>query len=318
MKATRQSLGYLVFFACAAFLLPPLLGCGKKGAPTLRLYDKPEAPSSLTAIHREDSIVIRWDYPKSRESQIAEFIVLRSSGHEYEKLSHVEKDKREYRDRNFTNNSRYEYKVISQNLRGVYSEDSNTVSVSPSEVPPPPKDLTYRVEGSSLVVSWDHTKGSLYNIYKRTGKGAYGLRPENSSPLTEPVFRDSFSVNSVAYYTVRRLKDSAVRNEGPASAELAADPADLVPSKPENFEAYAAADRVFLYWHEFDEIWVTGFRVYRKMGDGDYALIGRTQIPTFLDPEAPATKRSYRVTAVGPAKEGPAAEIRDVMHIPQR
>jgi len=37
-----------------------------------------------------------------------------------------------------------------------------------------------------------------------------------------------------------------------------------------------------------------------------------------VDKDAAAVRRDYRITAVGPAKEGPAAEVTNVVYIPQR
>jgi hypothetical protein len=63
---------------------------------------------------------------------------------------------------------------------------------------------------------------------------------------------------------------------------------------------------------------VTGYRVYKRAANGDYMRIGETQIPTFIDTEPPLTRRDYRVSAVGPLKEGPASEITGVVFVPER
>jgi hypothetical protein len=70
---------------------------------------------------------------------------------------------------------------------------------------------------------------------------------------------------------------------------------------------------VHLLWKEPPETWITGYRIYREISKEDgFILIGESQAPSFLDRESPLTKRNYRVTALGPSKEGPPAEIRDV------
>ncbi len=296
-----------------------LAACGKKGPPTLTSFEKPDAPSSVTAVHRGGSMTLRWNYPRKQEGVIAEFIVLRATGADFEKLSHLDKDKRAFVDHDIETGITYRYKVISQNSRGVYSDDSPVVEATPAPAPLPPASLSYVVRGNSVILSWTPLDtGDKFNVYKANKKGAYGLMPVNQAPLSEAVFTDAFSVNSVVYYTVRSLIGGDIRDEGEASEELAVDPADLVPARPENVQAYPASDRIFLSWSEPAEPWVTGFRVYKRTGSGEYILIGKTQIPTFVDDDRSAARRDYRVTAVGPSKEGPPAEITNVVYTPQR
>jgi len=305
----------------SAFCLPIVLlaACGKKGPPTLTSFEKPDAPSSVTAVHRGEVITLRWNYPRKQEGFIAEFIVLRSTGADFEKLSHLEKDKRTFVDPDIKTGITYRYKIISQNSHGVYSDDSPIVEATPAPAPLPPASLSYTVKGNSVVLSWTPLNtGEKFNVYKAKDKGAYGLMPLNQAPLSEPVFTDALSVKSVVYYTVRSLTGSDIRDEGEASEELAVDPADLVPAQPENVEAYPASDRIFLSWSEPAEPWVTGFRVYKRTGSGEYILLGETQIPTFVDNDRSVARRDYRITAVGPAKEGPPAEITNVVYTPQR
>jgi len=304
----------------AVFCLPFVLAsCGKKGPPTLTSFEKPDAPSSVTAMHRGGALTLRWDYSRKQEGFIAEFIVLRSTGADFEKLSHLEKDKRLFVDRDIKTGITYRYKVISQNSRGVYSDDSPVVEATPAPAPLPPTSLSYAVKGDRVILSWKPVNtGDEFNVYKTREKGVYGLNPLNQTPLAEPAFTDAHSINTVVYYSVRSLTGSDIRDEGEASEELVVDPADLVPSRPENVQAYPESDRIFLSWSEPAEPWVTGFRVYRRTDAGEYILIGDTQIPTFVDNDRPVSRRDYRITAVGPAKEGPPAEITNVVYIPQR
>ncbi|NJD55658.1 MAG: hypothetical protein FIA94_04535 [Nitrospirae bacterium] len=305
----------------AAFVLPAILlcSCGKKGDPTLRTFMKPEAPSSLTAMHREGTIMLQWHYERSQEALIAEFIVLRSTGTDFQKLSHLEKTQRTFVDRDIKDGTTYRYKVIAQSFRGIYSGDSPVAEASPAAAPQPPGSLSYTVSGNTVALSWSpRNAGDKFNVYRTAEKGSYGLTPLNPAPLSEPSFTDTFSVNKIVYYTVRSLTGSSIRDEGGPSEELRFDPADLTPSAPENIEAYPAADRVFLAWTASPEPWVTGYRVYRRTGGSEYVFVGKTQIPTFVDMDSALTRRDYRITAVGPAKEGPAAEITDIVHTPQR
>jgi len=308
------------FLILTAFLLTAVVfGCGKKGDPTLKSYEKPEKPSHLSVVHREDAMFIKWAYAAAKENLIAEFIVLRSTGSEFEKLSHIEKDKRSYIDKDIKIGNTYEYKVISQNFRGVYSNDSSIASASAIQVPLPPTKLSYTVTGDTVTLSWEPAdKDCLYNVYRSSKSGTYGMQPINPEPLSAPIFKDALSLNSVNHYIVRSLTGSIARNEGTASGELTVDAADLVPPMPANLQAFSSPDKVLLSWTELDERWVTGFNVYRKKDNGDFVLLGNTQTPSFLDPEAPTSKREYRVAAVGISKEGPVAEIKNIIYIQQQ
>jgi len=296
-----------------------LVSCGKKGPPTLTSFEKPDAPSSVIAVHREGAMTLRWNYPRKQEGFIAEFIVLRSTGADFEKLSHREKDKRMFVDHDIKTGITYRYKIITQNARGVYSDDSPTIEATPARPPLPPTSLSYVVRGDMVVLSWTPLNAAdKFNVYKSGDKGAYGLTPLNQTPLSEPHFTDTFSVNTVVYYTIRSLTGSAIRDEGEASEELCVDPADLVPPRPENVQVYPASDRIFLSWSEPVEPWVTRFRVYKRTDKNDFILVGETQIPTFVDNDRSVSRRDYRITAVGPSKEGPPAEITNVVYTPQR
>jgi predicted small lipoprotein YifL len=310
-----KSCGYLALLSLLIVSLLSLAACGKKGPPTLKEYEKPPAPSALKAIHREDKIVLSWNYPKEKESSLADFVVLRSSGAEFEKLALPEKTRRTYEDSSFSTGSTYSYKIVARNLKGVYSTDSNMVVVIPLAVPPPPSDLSFSIQGNSLLLAWKPAeKGLFYNIYRSLEKGKYGTSPVNGKPVSGSSFTDAFNINKTVYYTIRSLHDSGTRDESAPSKELAVDPADLVPAPVRNLTYFAAPDKIFLYWDEPEESWVTSFRVYRKKEGQDYQLIGETQIPVFIDTEPSPTKNDYRVNAVGPDKEGPGTGITGVKY----
>ena len=295
-----------------------VLACGKKGAPTLASYEKPAAPSLLSASQRENGMFLSWSYPADRERAISDFIVLRSSDSGFEKIALLESKLRTFVDTDVRKGMTYMYKVVSRNHRGVLSADSNPVSVIVVTPPGPPESISWNISGDSLLLSWERTgKDGMYNVYKAVEKGAYGMTPENKSPLSENVFKDVFSPVRTVYYTLRSLTKNGVVAEGPASQEIVVNPHDLMPAAPQDVRYFAAPDKIYVYWKEPDALWITGFRIYRKFEAGEYALIAETQIPSFLDKDAPSKKRDYRIAAVGPAKEGPAAEIKGVLFMPE-
>jgi fibronectin type 3 domain-containing protein len=321
-KLTIKLQGILVNAACclvmaACFLLP---ACGKKGAPTLKAYEKPEPPSRVTAICRRSEIILHWDFPKDRQSMIKGFYLMRASDGDFEKIAFIENNKRIYTDTDFKPADTNRYKIISLNLREITGHDSNVVEVKPQTLPEPPGDLSFAIEYNALALTWKSPEnGFSYNIYKSNTPGMYPEAAFNKQPVKELSFKDVFDVTKPVYYTIRSIVGDSVRYEGPSSAELSVNPQEFVPSQPEKFQAIAAPDSVYLIWKESAETWTTGYRVYRetKKKEG-FVLIGEPQIPSFTDKEKPSSKRSYRVTAVGPGREGPPAEIRNVVYIKPR
>jgi hypothetical protein len=318
-----------------------LASCGKKGEPTLKSYEKPGSPANLGAIHRESEIILLWDFPKNKENAIRGFYLMKltplslplisslprrdtegskeSSGN-FEKVAFLVPDKRSYIDREFTTGSQYAYKIISQNLRGILSNDSNVIEIGPKALSLPPGKPVYKIEYDLITLTWqDVGNGIFYNIYKSDQKGMYSVYPLNAEPVKGTSFRDSFDIKKTVYYTIRSLWGGTVRDEGPPSEELEVNPSEFVPSPPESLRALTRQEGVQLFWQEAPETWVTGYRVYRKTDKKEgFIFIGETSVPAYFDQEKPSKKRSYQVTALGPSKEGPPSEIRDIVFVPPR
>ena len=91
----------LALLPLVIIMLFSLSACGKKGAPTLKEYEKPAPPTLLRAIHREDKIILQWNYTAEKSKPFADFIILRSSGAEFKKLVYIGPDKRSYEDTDF-------------------------------------------------------------------------------------------------------------------------------------------------------------------------------------------------------------------------
>lgn len=297
----------IIMLACAF-----LASCGKKGDPSLKAFEKPMAPSNLRAIHREDSLLLSWSYSSSKEGSIAEFLLLRSKGPDFVILAHIDSQERSFVVRDFAMSASTAYKIMARNPRGVFSDDSNILRLTPTPSPPAPTGLAHTVEGDSVVLTWSPAEeGLLYNVYRRSAEEKYGLAPVNPSPLSVNSFRHPLPLDRISYFVARALRGGAIRDEGPPSPEVAVNPfEDLVPSRPRGLKSVETADMIFLSWEESHEPWVRGFRIYRRMGTKDFALIGETQIPAFVDKEVSAGERDYCVTALGPGKEGPCAELK--------
>ncbi|MEW6419802.1 MAG: hypothetical protein AB1480_17085 [Nitrospirota bacterium] len=341
---TQKSKVKHVFFTtfCLLFTVCLLIAsCGRKGNPTLKSYEKSEPPSGLRAIHRESEIILSWEFPKDKEPTIKGFHLMKSiplnpptplfekggqggilkgGSRDFEKLAFLEPDKRSYVDTNFKIDSEYIYKIISQNLKGVISNDSNILHIIPKTVPSPPRNILFKIRHDSLILNWESAgDGILYNIYKSEKKGLYSLTPVNKEPIKENSFKDNLDIKRPVYYTIRSLAGSNIRDEGSASEEIEIHPSEFIPSSPSALQAVVTEENVYLMWKEVPERWIVGYRVYREINKGEgFVLIGETQTPSFIDKDRPVTQRNYRITALGPSKEGPPAEIKDVVFVPQR
>jgi len=319
---------YLLF---VIWILIFLAACGKKGDPTLKLYERPDAPSELRAIHRESEIILLWDFPKNKEQALKGFHLLRSilshptltkgGRGDFEKIAFLENDKRSYRDEDFQIGFQYRYKIISQNLKGVTSLDSSIIEVEPKSPLAPPGRPQFKIEHDLTILTWEVIEEDkiFYNVYKSFKKGLYPLFPVNTEPIKETSFRDSFDITKPVYYTIRSLRGGDIWDEGAASEELEINSSDFVPPSPEGLQAVPTEKGIQMIWEEVPETWIIGYRVYREIDEKEgYVLIGEIQTPAFMDIENPLMKRNYRVTALGPTKESTPSEIRDIVFIPYR
>lgn len=314
MPFFRRAVPVLITLIC--FLI---ISCGKKGEPTLKSYEKPQPPVLLSVMHREATITLMWSYNKAKESAISGYAILRSDGSGFEKIGNTDAGVRTYMDATFSVGKAVSYKIVAITNRGVLSDASNSISLTPQMPSAPPKNLLLTVSDDNVILSWDDAgKDISYNVYKSINRGTYGVEPLNSSPLRATSFTDGLDVSRPSFYAVRSCFNGTTRDEGPLSHEVVFDPAELVPSAPADLKFFAAEDRVFLYWKEPKESWLTGFDIFKKTPDGEYERIGHTHIPSFIDKASPDSERDYRVHAVGPVKRGPGTEIKGVKFIPER
>ncbi|MBA4371876.1 MAG: hypothetical protein C0402_03330 [Thermodesulfovibrio sp.] len=304
-RSWSRSLVYMLF---SITLLTA--ACGKKGAPTLKTYDKPVAPSGLTAIHREDRIYLQWTFPKDKEITVKQIAILRAAETDFEKIADTDAAGRSYVDAGIQTDVQYRYKVAALNHRGVFSPDSNTILITASRVPSAPQGLSFTVTETALALKWQPQDTALrYNVYRATAPGQYTMFPVNPSPLASPSFTDALSLDKPVYYTVRCLTDSAARSESSASAEIVVDPGAFVPRPLQGVRSIASEARVFLSWDLPAESWVTGFRVYRRTSGQEYTLAVETQIPAYIDQDPSSSERTYRVHALGPRLESAGVEL---------
>ncbi|MCX5719988.1 MAG: hypothetical protein NT055_08565 [Nitrospirae bacterium] len=286
-----------------------LVSCGKKGPPTLKAYEKPEKPPGITAIHREERIILSWSYPDNLRNTLKGFQVLRLESDGFERVAFIKNDQSLFIDTTFKLNVTYQYKVIAQNLKDVLSADSNIITVIPKALPSPPENIRFTITSDSIELHWSSSgEGICYNIYKTTEKNKYADTPLNREPVCMISFRDTFLLpDRIVYYTIRALLNTMIRDEGYASTEVEVNPSHFIPSAPSDLRVVKGDDKVYLLWKENTETWVKGYRIYRKRdGQTEFTPIGEVTTPTFTDTEKINKKVWYMIKALGPSRESDA------------
>ncbi len=303
-----RSLKFLIsFFLFLSFCF--FVSCGKKGPPTLKAYEKPETPSGLTAIHREERIILSWSYPNNLRHTLKGFQVLRSESDGFEKVAFIKNDQSLFIDNTFKLNVTYQYKVIVQNLKDVLSADSNIITVLPKALPSPPENIRFTITSDSIELHWSSSgEGICYNIYTTTEKDKYADTPLNRAPVCMTSFRDTFLLpDRTVYYKIRALLNTIIRDEGYASAELEITPSHFIPLAPSDLRVVKGDDKVYLLWKENTETWIKGYRIYRKReGEKEFTIIGEVTTPTFTDTAKINKKVWYMIRALGPLRESDA------------
>lgn len=290
----------------ASCLLLLSLSCGKKSPPTLKGYERPQSPSGLFAIHREDSIILFWSYPDNLRQPLKGFHVFRQKDGSFAKIAFIANDKGSFIDKDFKENNTYRYKVIAESMKGTSSDDSNTITVMPRTLPSPPGDIRFEIKSDSIFLSWkSYAEGVCYNIYKTTERGRYGEAPLNREPVCGTSFKDSsLFPDKTVYYSMRALLKTEIKDEGYASGELEINPSHFVPSPPSDLRIVSSDGKAYLLWEASPESWTRGYRIYRRIdGESDFKMIGEVKAPAFTDTGKIDKKVWYMIKALGPEAE---------------
>jgi len=299
----RERLSYLLLLIIIFFII----SCGKKGDPTLKTFEKPMPVKEISAIHREDELIISWSYPQSERAKVKGFSIEKAIGkrQEFKNIAFLKSDVSQFIDKDFKIKQEYFYRIRVHSLRDIISDESPVIIVKPLPLPEKPTGLRYSITDDSVVIKWDWLCNKLkYNIYKSYEKGKYPAFPLNNAPLIETSFSDKVEKSRTVYYTVRALLGTDIKGEGYPSEELEVNPESFVPSKPMNLKYVPSEKKVYLIWDKNPETWVNGYRIYRKKGmETEFTLIGESILPVFTDNEPLSVKAVYYVTAIGPKKE---------------
>jgi|SRR5208283_1715799 len=318
--AVSDRLGVFRLFVLFFVLSQLVSSCGRKGEPTLKSFEKPLSVSDVRAVHREGSLTISWSYPDKGREKIKGFYVEKTEGNwgeaknaqNFKSIAFLKKDASQFTDNDFATRNYYFYKIRAVSLRDIPSDDSNIVRVYPRDPPPVPGNLRYTVMNDSLDIKWDSAVPPevqsdyqvRYNIYRTYQKGEDAAAPLNNLPLREAFFNDKLETKRSAYYIVRSLWDTDIKDEGYPSDQLEVNPESFVPSTPVGLHFVSSGKEVYLIWHENPETWVSGYKVYRRRGlESGFDPIGEAATPVFRDKNPVMIKTFYFITAIGPKQQ---------------
>jgi hypothetical protein len=248
----------LLCLVCLCFFT----GCGKKGNPTMRSFEKPEAVKETRAFHRDGKVTISWSYSRQAKILIKGFYIERAEGLlPFETIAFLQGGSSQYSDDHIEINKEYRYKIRVYSMRDIISDDSPELKAIPLRLPDPPKAVIYHLKNDAVEITWDKgADGITYNIYRSAEKGKYQA-PLNAKPLDRPFFRDGVDVEKTVFYSVRSIVESTIRNEGDPSADLEINPQSFIPARPTDLRYVASQNKGYLSWKENAETWVKGYKV---------------------------------------------------------
>jgi len=299
------------FLIACLLVVPLLLSCGRKGPPSLKVFEKPVAPSEVQVVRREDMLILSWAYPNNLRQGIKGFHILRSENGNFERIAFIASDGSSYADSDFKLNLTYRYEIIVASRKDVLSDASKVITVTPLPLPLPPAHVAATVRQETIELSWESSgEGVCYHIYKSGKKGIFEGAPLNDVPVCATSFRDTAITPDVpVYYALRPFVPGEIPTEGYASAEAEVAPPAFVPSPPSDLRIAKGDNALFLSWKESPESWVKGYRIYRKEeGETEFVLAGEVKTPAFVDSRRTDRKVRYRIRAVGPAAESAPLE----------
>ena len=311
MKLSRKQMKLVRLMAMCAVSLLLFAGCGQKGKPTMRSFEKPSPVTEMRASHRDGKITISWSYARQAKIMIKGFYVERSEGNTpFETLAFLKGDSTQFVDDHFAIGKEYRYRIRVYSLRNVISDESDELKVNPVGLPEPPEKLAVRLTNDAIEITWNKVvDGVTYNIYRGTDRGNCSTVLLNATPLEKPFFKDAVNVNQPVFYSVRSLVSTTIMNEGAPSECLEVDPQSFLPVHPSDVRFVRTAGKLYVSWKENPETWIKGYRIYRKKGQGQFRPAEDVPIPLFVDEEPINVPTSYYITALGPVKESSPSGI---------
>ncbi|HXV87166.1 MAG TPA: fibronectin type III domain-containing protein [Gemmatimonadales bacterium] len=301
-------------------------------APVVAGSFRPAAPpDSLRAVQESDGVALRW----STVGGFTAYHLFRRVGAQgpWEQLSGApvvvfmddggagtESSARFYRDSTARVGDTLAYAVAGIDPFGRMSGRSAEVRVVIQDVipPAPPAQVTSRVNGDTVTISWVPSPDpsvSGYRVWRgATRDGAFqpvgAPQAASATMLSDP----GRPAGRLTWYYVTAT-DAAGNESAPSFMAVAEVPDLAPPTPPDSLRGTGAVGRLSLAWAAVPAADLRGYRVYRAFSrDGEFALLTETPTatPVFTDSVRVGADHPfyYRVTAVDSAyNESPPSGV---------
>lgn len=285
--------------------------CGRKADPTMEDYIAPSSVENVTATFADNTITIQWSYPEKQKSSIAGFnIEKKTSEGEFINFQFVTPDVSFIQDKDFQFDKTYTYRITAANKKGIYSKPA-LLTITPLKLRKP-ENLTYFVTDEGVMLKWSYSDSLSYNIYRFDKDKLLKRGGSENKFFIDDIRNLPDDIKELHYFIRAFMSKDNLYIEGDAE-EIKIPLEKFIPEKVNSVVCSVTENGVYISWKENKERWIKGYRVYRKTAlSEDFTLIAETKIPFFFDGEYKKGDHlsiSYKITAVGPAVEGPAEEI---------
>jgi hypothetical protein len=273
-----------------------LAGCGKVGEPLPPFVRIPEAVADLTVRQSGNDLIVTWTNPAryidgSAATDLAR-VQIRSDGAIVTTIEAAAPAQPQsvtipVRDPIETPRS---FTIVVETTRGLMSQASNVVSVSPAVVPGRVVGLTAVVDQRRIFVTWEKPREhpELADAYRISRN-----QPAESQIITETHYEDTrYRPGEMYTYEVTAMR-GMIPGVGPESINISV--ADRTPPQvPSGLDILVSDTGAFVTWAANSETDLGGYRVFRdRMPISERPIAGNS----FFDPDyRPGV--TYAVSAV--------------------
>lgn len=281
-------------FYAAIVLCILLAGCGYVGDPLPPALNIPQKVIDLRAVQRGRKIIIDFTIPL----HTTEGLLIRHLGPPELQIGgqavqaspdkgHVEVAAKDWMGQDAA------VRVRINNLRGRYSDWSNTVTLSVVPELEPPSNLLAKSAPQGVRITWAGA-GDKWRVLR--------LGEEKTAEVDRAEFLDTEAAfgKEHRYQVVALLKTA----ESEPSAIVSITPKDeFPPAAPAALTALAGLDSVELSWDRNTEADLKGYRLYRAVDPGSYSAIATlVEEPSYSDKTVMSGKKyRYAVSAIDQA-----------------
>lgn len=292
-----------------------IAACGKKAPPRWVVRKAPDAVTDVRVHYRPDQVSLQWKAPKGKHAAEDYVLYRAKDGGEPVQIAVVEGTK--YIDRDIVPLGAYTYEVVARAGQGLEGPRIPAGTVGAKDTLPIPEEVSISIEPDGVVISWSPVPDvSGFNVYRSAEPDRFPPAPRNPALIREGRYEEMPDTDKPYYYMVRVAMLSTDGNlfvEGPGSAPVSVAPEDFVPSMPSGMDIATTGEKVIVFWNENPEVWAKGYKIYRAVGKGgEFIEIGTPKSLAFPDRNPPVGVLRYRVSALGPAAEGPMSDALEI------